>query len=104
VKPSDALKINIEAVLAATERHKTINAREFVEGMNKDEFLLDKRSQKATIYSLQIIGEAATKLMDQHPELVRENPTIPWLSMRGMRNRIAHGYFQIDLEIVWDTV
>ena len=80
------------------------DALEFVEGMNKDEFLLDKRSQKATIYSLRVIGEAATKLMDQYPGLVSENPTIPWLRIREMRNRIAHGYFQIDLEIVWETV
>lgn len=31
-------------------------------------------------------------------------PGVPWRSMRGMRNRIAHGYFDINLDVVWDTV
>ena len=34
----------------------------------------------------------------------RRIPHVPWRSMRGMRNRIAHGYFDINLEVVWDTV
>ncbi len=54
--------------------------------------------------NLIIIGEAATKVMSQHPEFVERHPEIPWRSMRGMRNRIAHGYFDINLDVVWDTV
>jgi uncharacterized protein with HEPN domain len=53
--------------------------------------------------SLVIIGEAATKIMDQHGEFAARHPQVPWRSMRGMRNRIAHG-FEIDLDIVWETV
>ena len=60
----------------------------------------NKRSSESLI----IIGEAATKLMDQHPEFVELHPEIPWRNMRGMRNRIAHGYFDINLDVVWDTV
>ena len=37
-------------------------------------------------------------------EFVRTHPEVPWRSMRGMRNRIAHGYFDINLDLVWDTV
>jgi len=54
--------------------------------------------------SLIVIGEAATKVMDQFPEFAFLQNEIPWRSMRGMRNRIAHGYFDINLEVVWDTV
>ena len=54
--------------------------------------------------SLIIIGEAATKIMDQHAEFAERHPELPWRSMRGMHNRIAHGYFDVNLEVVWDTV
>lgn len=54
--------------------------------------------------SLIIIGEAATKIMDRHAEFTASHPQVPWRSMRGMRNRIAHGYFDINLEVVWETV
>jgi uncharacterized protein with HEPN domain len=76
----------------------------FVESLSKDAFLADKRTQQAVIMSLIIIGEAATKIMDQHAEFAERHPELPWRSMRGMRNRIAHGYFDVNLEVVWDTV
>jgi uncharacterized protein with HEPN domain len=72
--------------------------------MDWDDFLADKRTQQATILNLIILGEAATKLMDRYPELTAAHPEIEWRSMRGMRNRIAHGYYDIDLEVVWETV
>lgn len=76
----------------------------FVDGLSREEFLADKRTQQAVIMSLVIIGEAATKIMDRHSAFVERQSDIPWRSMRGMRNRIAHGYFEIDLDVVWDTV
>jgi len=75
-----------------------------VEGLSKDDFLTDKRTQQAVIMSLVIIGEAATKVMDGSAEFTQAHPEVPWRSMRGMRNRIAHGYFDINLEVVWETV
>ncbi|MBI4808578.1 MAG: DUF86 domain-containing protein [Nitrosomonadales bacterium] len=51
-----------------------------------------------------VIGEAATKLADEYPEFIAKFPQVEWKSMRGMRNRLAHGYFDINLEIVWETV
>jgi uncharacterized protein with HEPN domain len=80
------------------------DACSFVEGLNKNDFLADKRSQQAVVMSLIIIGEAATKVMDRHPEFTQAHAAVPWRSMRGMRNRIAHGYFEINLDVVWDTV
>ena len=76
----------------------------FVEGLSKEDFFDDKRTQQAVIMSLIIIGEAATKVMDRHADFTTSNPQVPWRSMRGMRNRIAHGYFDINLEVVWETV
>ncbi len=76
----------------------------FVEGLAKDDFLADKRTQQAVIMSLIIIGEAATKVMDGHKEFAEAHAQVPWRSMRGMRNRIAHGYFDINLDVVWETV
>jgi uncharacterized protein with HEPN domain len=82
----------------------TANACSFVEGQIKDDFLADKRTQQAVIMSLIIIGEAATKIMERYPDFVESHPEVMWRSMRGMRNRIAHGYFQIDLDVVWETM
>lgn len=80
------------------------DAQTFVEAMSREAFLSDKRTQQAVIMSLVILGEAATKVMDGYPEYTDAHPEIPWRSMRGMRNRIAHGYFEINLDVVWDTV
>jgi uncharacterized protein with HEPN domain len=79
-------------------------ARSYVEGYDKGDFLGDPRTQQAVIMNLVIIGEAATKIMDKHPDFASAHADVPWGNMRGMRNRIAHGYFDINLEVVWDTV
>lgn len=50
---------------------------------------------------VEIIGEAANKVSD---ETQREIPTIPWTDIIGMRHRLIHGYFDINLDIVWTTV
>jgi len=76
----------------------------FVEGLGKDDFLEDKRTQQAVIMSLIIIGEAVTKVMDGYAEFAQTHTQVPWRNMRGMRNRIAHGYFDINLDVLWDTV
>lgn len=81
-----------------------VDACRFIEGLSRDDFMLDKRTQQAVIMSLIILGEASTKIMDDYPDVVANHADIPWRNMRGMRNRMAHGYFDIDLEVVWDTV
>lgn len=79
-------------------------AHSYVEGLGKDDFLADTRTQQAVILNIVVIGEAATKLARDYPEFIDHHPEVPWRSMKGMRNRIAHGYFDINLDIVWDTV
>ena len=80
------------------------DACSFVEGLTKDDFLADKRTQQAVIMSFIIIGEAATKVMDGYADFTQAHTNVPWRSMRNMRNRMAHGYFEINLDVVWETV
>ena len=79
-------------------------SRAFLDGMTKASFFADKRTQNAVVMSLMIIGEAAARIMDRHPDFVAQHPETRWRDMRGMRNRIAHGYFDINLEMVWETI
>ena len=75
----------------------------YLDGVDRPDFGNDKRTQQAVILNLIILGEAATKLIEHHPETIAQYPLVEWRSMRGMRNRIAHGYYDIDLDIVWET-
>jgi uncharacterized protein with HEPN domain len=79
-------------------------AREYVENTVKADFLNDRRTQQAVVLNLITIGEAASRIVSDHSDFAAAHSEIPWAQMRGMRNRMAHGYFDIDLNIVWDTL
>lgn len=76
----------------------------YVQGMTKEAFLEDKKTQQAIIYNIMIIGEAATQIINEYPNFAETHPDIPWREMRGIRNRMAHGYYELNLDIIWDTV
>jgi uncharacterized protein with HEPN domain len=78
-------------------------ALSYIEGMDKQSFLDDRRTQQAVIYNVMIIGEAASQIINEHPDFIESTPEIPWREMRGIRNRMAHGYFELDIDIIWDT-
>lgn len=78
--------------------------RGYTDGLGKTDFLADKKTQQAVVLNILVIGEAATKIADEFPKLVAQHPDVRWKDMRGMRNRMAHGYFDINLDIVWETV
>jgi uncharacterized protein with HEPN domain len=82
----------------------TQRACDYTDGMSKETFLADTRTQQAVIMNLMIMGEIVTKLLQDHAPFLDAHEQIPWRSMKGMRNRIAHGYFDINLDVVWDTV
>lgn len=75
----------------------------FVKGRSKEEFLKDLILQRAVGMNLLMIGEATIRIMEEYPEFAAEFASVPWVKMRGMRNRIAHGYMNINLDTVWDT-
>jgi uncharacterized protein with HEPN domain len=86
-------------------RQAAADARYFVDGMTKEKFLADKRTQQAVIMSLVIVREAAAKIMDRYPEFADQHPAIPWRNIRGMRPIISPTvYFDTNLDVVWDTV
>ena len=76
------------------------DVKSFIDGMTYKDFLLDKKTINAVVRSIEIIGEAAKHI----PKSVRDKaPAVPWNDIVGMRNKIAHEYFGIDIKIVWDT-
>ncbi|MDP2226719.1 MAG: DUF86 domain-containing protein [Moraxellaceae bacterium] len=67
-------------------------------------FLQDSLIQDAVIRNIEIIGEASHNIERHHPEFVAAHPHLALQSAYQMRNAVAHGYFKIDMEIVWKTV
>jgi uncharacterized protein with HEPN domain len=89
--PKERLRDILEAI-AAIDRYRDRDRSAF----EQDELL-----QVWFLRHLQIIGEAARRL----PEEIRNlAPDIPWHKIIGMRNILVHGYFEIDLDVVWDAV
>jgi uncharacterized protein with HEPN domain len=74
------------------------DAREFLSGMEKEQFLGTKLHQNAVIRSLEVIGEAAGQISRTSTDAI---PNIPWRKVTGMRHRLIHDYFDVDLELVW---
>jgi uncharacterized protein with HEPN domain len=73
----------------------------YVAGMSYEEFLADLKTQDAVIRTLEIVGEATKQLSS---ELREQYPTILWKNMAGMRDKLIHDYFGINLDIVWEIV
>ena len=73
----------------------------YVQGRCFNEFAQDRMRYSAVIREFEIIGEAVGKL----PTATKEDyPDIPWQDIKDFRNLLAHEYFGVDLEIVWNTV
>ena len=76
-------------------------ALRFAGGLSRDEFLRDELLQLAIMRILEIIGEASRKVS---PEFKLAHPEVPWPKMVGLRHRLVHEYFRINLNEVWYVV
>jgi uncharacterized protein with HEPN domain len=72
-----------------------------VQGLEKETFLHDETLKRAFVRSLEIIGEAVKQLPN---DLKQRYSHLEWRAMAGMRDRLIHGYFGVDYDIVWDVV
>lgn len=76
-------------------------AREFASGFSTgDELAANRMARYAVLQALQIVGEAAKHVP---PELRALAPDVPWARIAGMRDRLIHGYAEIDFDLVWTT-
>jgi uncharacterized protein with HEPN domain len=73
----------------------------YTTGLSFDQFTGNFMATEACLYNIQIIGEAVSKLPE---DLKASNPKIPWLLIKGMRNRLIHEYFGTDLQLVWNVI
>jgi uncharacterized protein with HEPN domain len=87
---------HVEDILDAMDKAEVL-----LEGVTFNQFETDFRINFAVVRALEIIGEATKRLPE---ELRKEYPQVPWKGMPGMRDRIIHGYDNVDLQIVWDVV
>jgi uncharacterized protein with HEPN domain len=76
------------------------SAQEFVKGMTYEKFIDDERTNFAVVRALEIVGEATKRLP---VELKNRYPDLPWRDMAGMRDKLIHDYFGVDLAVVWET-
>ncbi len=76
-------------------------AQEFCAGLDKAGFLTDLKTQAATLHELLVLGEATKRLSAGFRD---EHPDVPWKAIAGMRDRLLHGYGDVDLDLVWKTL
>ena len=85
-------------------RHMLEAAREavlFARGRTRSDLDTDRQLVLSLVKDVEIVGEAGTRITETTRERL---PTIPWEEIIGMRNRLVHAYFSINLDIVWQTV
>lgn len=88
-------RVYLAHILDAVERIQKYTSE------GKSEFDRDEKTQDAVVRNLEIIGEAAKNVSD---ELRSNRPDIPWRRLAGMRDKLIHEYFGVNLTIVWQVV
>jgi uncharacterized protein with HEPN domain len=74
---------------------------EYTKGLTKEEFLSTRLVQDGTIRQIEIVGEAIKNVSENLKEMY---PDIPWKEIAGMRDKLIHNYFGVDIDAVWDAV
>ena len=86
------------AILLEDIRAAMARINRYTIGLDRETFLADEKTVDAVVRNLEIIGEAARRLPDQFKQAHLE---IPWPQIAGLRNRIVHDYFGLDLHLIW---
>jgi uncharacterized protein with HEPN domain len=76
----------------------------YMEDVDEAGFHANELIQDAVIRNFEIIGEASHNIEREHPEFIVSHPELPLIDAYDMRNAVAHGYFSVDLSIVWKTI
>lgn len=78
-------------------------ATRYVDGLTLATFAPDEKTRDAVSKCIEVIGEAATRLLQDFPDVQVRHPELELLAARAMRNRLSHGYFDVDPQVLWDT-
>jgi uncharacterized protein with HEPN domain len=89
-------RIRIQHVLDSA-----LDAQSFIDERIQDDLNQDRMLVLALVKAIEINGEAASRISE---ETCERYPAIPWMSIISTRNRLVHAYYDIDLNILWDTV
>jgi uncharacterized protein with HEPN domain len=73
-------------------------------GLTPAVFAADEKTQDAVLRNIEVIGEAARNVQRHHVDFAAEHAEVPWALMVGMRNRVSHGYFAVDWDLIWATI
>jgi uncharacterized protein with HEPN domain len=92
-RPVDLLVVDIREAIKRIEN--------YIEGMSFEDFSQDQKSIDAVARNLEIMGEAANRLPDEFKE---SHSDIEWYKIVGLRHRIVHEYFGVDLQIIWQIL
>jgi uncharacterized protein with HEPN domain len=78
--------------------------QQYIRGRSATDFLSDRLLQDGVVRNFEILGEASRNLLDAVPDASKKFPGIPFAAIYGMRNQLSHGYFAIDLDVVWKVI
>jgi uncharacterized protein with HEPN domain len=81
-----------------------VRIQRYVDTLDEAAFLADELIQDAVIRNLEVIGEASRNIGKYFPAFAEQHAEIPFSIAYEMRNALAHGYFKVDLEVVWKTI
>jgi uncharacterized protein with HEPN domain len=78
-----------------------VSLEQFVAGRKRADLDADRMLLFAIVRAIVVVGEAASKVTNETRDA---SPSVPWAAIVGMRNRLIHGYFDVDSDVVWKTV
>lgn len=94
--PHRAVAERLRDILEAIER-----VAGYAKGTTFEQFCADRKTIEAAQFNFIVIGEAARHVPE---DIVAQHPEVAWREMRGLRNIVAHAYFNVSLPVLWETI